>query len=83
MNQLNALHGNKTTDPPIYWNIQPQAVQFKSRTSPPKSSPVLSAIMDRLNHHAIDNDNFEVHISEYPFESITEYFSDPETTPIK
>ena len=39
--------------------------------------------MGRLNHHAIDNVNFEVPPSYFPFESNSESVPDPDTTPIK
>ena len=40
--------------------------------SPPQNSPVVSAIMRRLNHHAIDNGDVEVYPSDIQFESNTE-----------
>ena len=83
MNQFNYLHGDKTTDPPIECNIQPPEAHFKSRNSPPKSSPVVSSIKGKLNHCAIGNGDVEVHPSEYPFEYTSEYVPDPDTTPIK
>ena len=66
MNQLNRLYGDEPTDPPIYCNILPLAVQLKSRTSPPNKSPVFFAIMGILNHHVVDNGDIEVYSSEYP-----------------
>ena len=83
MNQSNDLNGYETTDPPREWNIQHPAAPFKSRTSDPKTIPVVSDIMGRLNHHATDNGDVEVHISDFPAESKSEYISDPDTTPIK
>ena len=44
---------------------------------------MISAILGRLNHHAIDNGDVEVHLSEYPFEYMNESILDTETTPIK
>ena len=61
INQFNALHGDEPIDSPIEWNSQPPAANVKYRTSPPKTSPVVSVIMGRLNHHAIDNSDVEVH----------------------
>ena len=55
MNQFNALHGDEPKEPPREWNIQPMAAHFKSRSSPSRTNPVVSAIMGKLNHHAIDN----------------------------
>ena len=39
--------------------------------------------MGRLNHHAIDNGDVEVHPSEFPVEFISEFVPDLDTTPIK
>ena len=50
----------KKNEPPREWNIQPPAAHFKSRNSPPKTSPVISAIMGRMNHYAIDNGDVKV-----------------------
>ena len=55
MNQFNALHGDKTKEPPREWNSQPPAAHFKSRYSHSRTKPVVSAIMGKLNQHAIDN----------------------------
>ena len=60
MHQLNDLHGDESTDTPQEWNSQPQAADFKSITPPSKVSPMVSSIMGRLNHHAIDNGDVEV-----------------------
>ena len=49
----------------------------------PKTSPVVSAIMGRLNHHDIDNGDVEVHPSYFSAESNYETVLDPDTTPIK
>ena len=83
INRFNALHGEKTNEPPIGWNIKPPADHFKFRTSPPKTSPVVSAIMGRLNHHVLDNGDFEVQSSELSVEYSSESVPDPDTTPIK
>ena len=68
MNQFNALHGEEPNEPPRVWNSQPPAADFKSITSPPKTSPMFSAIMGILNNHAIDNVDAGVHPSEFPVE---------------
>ena len=39
--------------------------------------------MGRVNHHAFDNVDIEVHPSEFPFGFNYEYVPDPDTTPIK
>ena len=83
MNQFNALHGEEPNDPPREWNSQNSAVDFKSRTSPPKTSPLVSAIMGRLNHHSIDNGDVKVPASELPVGSQSESVPDPDTTLIK
>ena len=44
---------------------------------------MVSAIMGRLNNHAIDNGDVEVHPSEFPVEFNSGYVTDPDTTPIK
>ena len=64
-------------------NSQLRAFHFKYRTYPPKTSPVVFAIMGRLNHHAIDNGDVEFHTSEYAFKSNSEYVPGMDTTPIK
>ena len=69
MNEFNALHGDEQTEPLREWNIQPLSDNFKSRNSPPKTSPMVSAITGRLNHHAIDNGDDEFHPSDFPAES--------------
>ena len=61
MNQFNNIHDGEPNDPPGECKIQPTAAHFKSRTSPPKTSPVVSYIMDILNYHAIYNVDVEVH----------------------
>ena len=49
----------------------------------PKSRPVVSAVMGRLNHHAIDNGDVEVHPSDFSAESHSETVLDPKNTPTK
>ena len=66
MNQFNVLHGEETNNPLIDFNIQPPEAHFKSRTYPPKTSPVVLYIMGRLNHHVIDNGDVEVQHLEFP-----------------
>ena len=83
MNHFNALHVEEPNDPPIEWNSQPPEYHLKSRTSPTKTIPVVSAIMGRLNHHAIDNGDVDVHPSYFPVESNSESIPDPDTTPVK
>ena len=83
MNQFNDLHDDEPTDPQREWNIQLQSYHFKSRNSPPKTSPVFSAITGVLNHHVIDNGDVEVHPSEFPVKSNSEYVPDADTTLIK
>ena len=61
MNQFNTLNGDEPTETSIYWKIQPPEVHFQSQTSPPKTSPVVLAIMERLNHRSIDNADVEVY----------------------
>ena len=83
INQFNALHGEEPTETPREWSSQPTADRLKSRTSSPKTSPMVSFIMERLNHHAIDNGDVKVHTSDSPFESSYESVPDPDTTPIR
>ena len=83
MNQLSVLCCDEPTELPREWNIQPTEDHFKYRTSPPKNSPVVSAIMGRLNHHSIDNSDIDIHPSEFPIESSSESVTDPDTSPTK
>ena len=53
MNQFNALDGDESTARPREWNSQPPAYNFKYRTFPLKTSPVVSDIMGILHHHAM------------------------------
>ena len=82
MNQFNAFHCDKLTEPPIKWNSQPPLNHFKSSTSPLNNIPVVSSIMGRLNHLAIDNGDVEVHLLDFSVEYNSEYITDPDTTPI-
>ena len=65
--------------------VNPQQITSNPRPPPPKkkTSPVVSDIMGRLNHHAIDNGDVDVHPSEFPFEYNSESIPDTDTTPIK
>ena len=83
MNQFNALHGDEPDKPPREWNSQLPAVYFKSRFSPSRTNPVISAIMGKLNHHAIDNGNVKIPTSDVPFESNCDSVPYSDTTPIK
>ena len=65
MNQFNALSGEKLTITTQEWNRKPPAAHFKSSASPSKTSHVVSAIMERINHHAIDIGDVEFHPSEF------------------
>ena len=68
MNQFNELHGDDKNEPPSECKSQPPASHSKSSTSPSKTNPVISVIMGRLNHHAIDNVDIKVPTSEFPVE---------------
>ena len=83
MNQFNNLHGDEPTDPPRECNSQPPAAYFKPRTSTTKTSPVVSVIMGRLNHHVINNGSVEVHHSYIPDASNSESVPKTDTTLIK
>ena len=63
MDQFNALHADEPTYLPREWNSQPPAYHFKSRTSPLKTSPVVSSKMGRFNYHAIGNCDVYFHPS--------------------
>ena len=80
MNQFNVLNGDEPKDSPREWNSRPPAAQFKSRYSPSRTNPVVSAIMGKLNHHAMDNGDIT---SDFPVESSYVSVPDPETTLIK
>ena len=83
MNQFNSLHGDELNEPPREWSIQPTAAHFQSRTSPSNTSPVVSAIMGRLNHHLIHNVDAKVHTSDFKDAFNSESVPDPYTTPIR
>ena len=83
MNRFIAIHGDELIDPPIYWNIQPPAAHFKSSSSPPNTIPVVSYIMGRINHHAIDNGDVEFHPSYFPVYLYSESVPYLVTTPVK
>ena len=44
---------------------------------------MVSAIMEIINQHAIDNGDVKVHPSKYPFESTSESVPDPDINLIK
>ena len=80
MNQLNALYDDEPKEPPIEWNSQPPAAHFKYKSSPSRTNSVVSAIMGKLNHHAIDNGDIT---SDDPAESSYDSVPYPDTPPIK
>ena len=53
---------------------------LQSRSSTSRTNPVVSDIMGKLNHHAIDNSDIT---SEFPVESSYDSVPDPDITPIK
>ena len=79
MNKFNALHGDEPKDPPREWNSQPPAAHFKSMSSPSITNPVVSDIMGKLNHRAIDNGDIT---SDVPVESSYDSSPDSDSTPI-
>ena len=83
MNQFNVLHGDEPNEPPREWIRKPPAAHFKFRTSTSNTNLVVSAIMGRLNHHAIYNGDVKVHTSNFPVEFNSESVTDPDTTTIK
>ena len=80
INQFNALHGDEPKQSPREWNSQPPEAHLKSRSSPSRTSPVVSDIMGKLNHCAIDYCDIT---SDIPVESSYDFVQYPETTPIK
>ena len=82
MNQFNALHGEKPTDPILEWNSQSPEPHYKYRTSYPKTSFVVSTIMGTLDNHTIDNGDVYFHPSEFPIEYNYEHVPYPDTIPI-
>ena len=81
MNQFNALHGEKPKEPPRECNNQHPEAHFKYRSSPSRTYPVVSAIMGKLDHHAIDNGDITSDVSvESSYYDSVPY---PDTTPIK
>ena len=83
MNQFNVRHGDEPNEPQKEWNSQLPADNFKSRTYPSKTNPVISAIIGKLYNHAIDNGDVKVPTSEFPVEFNSESVPYPYTTPIK
>ena len=79
-NNFNALNDEETNEPPRQWSRKTAAAHFKSRTSPPNTSPVVSAIMGKLNHRSIDNGDIT---SDVPVASSYDSIPDPDTNPIK
>ena len=79
MNQFNALNGDEPKEPHREWSSQPPAAHFKYRSSPSRTNPVVSAIMGKLNHYAIDNGDIT---SDVPVESTNDSVPYPDTTPI-
>ena len=67
MNQFNYLNGEEPNESPIEWNSYPPAAHFKSRTSHPKTIPVVSAVTGILNNHAIDNLMLRFTINSFQF----------------
>ena len=63
INQFNALHADEPTEQPREFSSQPLVDHSKQRTYPPKTIPMVSGIVGRLNHHVVDNDEAEVHPS--------------------
>ena len=83
INKLNALHDEEPNDTQRESNIKHPADNLEYRISPPKTSHVVSDIIERLNYHAIDNGDFEVLPSEFQVGYKYKSVPDPETTPIK
>ena len=83
MNQFKEIHDEKPIEPPGEWNNQHSAVHFKSHTYPSKTSPVVSTLMMRLNHHEIDNGDVEVYNSDHALESTSDSVTYPDNTPIQ
>ena len=81
MNQFNALHGDKPNEPPREWNSQLPAACLKFRNSPSRTNPVISDIIGKLNHRAIDNGDVKILTSYFPVESNYKSVPDPDTTP--
>ena len=52
-------------------------------TSPSRNNPVISDIMGKLNHHAIDNGDVKIPTSDVPVESKYDSVTDPDTITIK
>ena len=61
MKKYNGINVDKPTEPTIEYNSKLPSVNFKSRNSAPKHSPVVSAIMVIPNHHTVDNSDIKLH----------------------
>ena len=83
MKQFNAIFGDEPTEPRREWKILPPSVHLKYPAYPPKTIPVVSAIMGRIHNIAIGNGDVEFYPSEYPFEYTSDSIPDPHTPPIE
>ena len=83
MNQFNVIHGDEPKEPPRECNSQPLEAHFESRTSPSRTNPVISDVMGKLNHHAIDSCDVKIPTPEFPVDNNSESVPDPDTTLIK
>ena len=80
MNNFNALHGDEPKEPPRERNIQSLAAHFKSRSSPSRTNPVVSATMGKMNHHTTGNGDITLDV---PVESSYDSVPYPDTNAIK
>ena len=83
MNQFNSLYGEEPNERPRDWNTQTSTAHFNCRTSSPKTSPVVSYLMGKLNSDAVDICDFEVHPSKFPVQLNLEYVPYSDTTLVK
>ena len=83
INQSNELRVNETTEPLRYWKSQPPEVHFKYCIPPPNTSPLVSDITGRLNHHAVDNGDLDIYPTDYALKYGYDSVPEPYNTPIK
>ena len=76
MNQFNGLIGDEPTDSPREWNSEPPTVHFKYHNCPTQTSPVVLAVMERLNCHGINSGDVEIYPSNHLVESTSDYITD-------
>ena len=66
MDYFNTINGDEPKELQREWNNQPPEAHFKSRSSPYRTNHVISAIIGKLNHRAMDNGDVKIPTSDVP-----------------